>query len=172
MQTTTGALAEPGGAVSTGGYQLGAGERFTENELQLLGLSADEPYTRMEFDNSATVSYWLCQSFCVACGGCWWPLWIFFCPCLYCAIQGQAESRLGAVTGKQIVYKQMVYSCCCCCENVTTKTVPLSKVTDLSIHQGCIQKMFDIKQISVETASSPAPEIILVKLKIYTYITM
>ena len=58
------------------------------------------------------------------------------------------------------------YGCCCLCWNEKTKSVSLEKITDLSVSQGCLERCFDIKSLSVENASSSAgaPEMILVGL--------
>eukprot|EP00483_Globobulimina_turgida_P011731 UN11753 len=45
------------------------------------------------------------------------------------------------------------YGCGCCCWNEQTKSIPLEKITDLAIKQGCINSCFDIKGITVDTAS-------------------
>ena len=77
-----------------------------------------------------------------------------------------AESRVAAVTDSQLVLKQGYYGMCCCCWNESTKSVPLDKITDLQVQQGCIQRCFDIKEIRVETASATAemPEMRLIGL--------
>merc|ERR1712187_802867 len=77
-----------------------------------------------------------------------------------------SESRVAAVTDKQLVLKQGSYGCCCCLWNQSTKSVPLDKITDLQVQQGCIQKQFDIQEIHVETASSTSemPEMRLIGL--------
>ena len=58
------------------------------------------------------------------------------------------------------------YACCCCCWSESTKSLSLEKITDLSVSQGCIERCFDVKSLSVENASSSqgAPEMILVGL--------
>merc|ERR1712204_142219 len=48
------------------------------------------------------------------------------------------------------------YGFCCLCYNEKTKSVPLDKITDLRLEQGCVQKCFDVQGIAVETASSSA----------------
>ena len=143
--------------------ELGQGSPFSNRELQQLGLTPQDNYIRIEFDNGSTIMY----TFCAACGVAtlslmFLPFFILCCPCICCGISGQVNARRAAITNNQIVYKSMTYSCCCCCENETVKTVPLSKITDLSIHQSCVQNCFGLQQINVETASSPAPEIVLV----------
>merc|ERR1712129_224320 len=40
--------------------------------------------------------------------------------------------------------------------NEKTKSVPLDKITDLRLEQGCVQKCFDVQGIAVATASSSA----------------
>ena len=69
------------------------------------------------------------------------------------------------MTDRQLVLKSGSYGCCgCCCWNEMTKSVPLEKITDLSIKQGCLQRCYNLKELCVETASASAaaPEMVLV----------
>lgn len=70
------------------------------------------------------------------------------------------------MTDSQLVLRQGYFGCFCCCWNESTKSVPLDKITDLQIQQGCIQNCYGIKEIRVETASATAemPEMRLIGL--------
>merc|ERR1719356_1594989 len=82
-----------------------------------------------------------------------WPFYILFYPCIAYGMRKWAESRIAAVTDSQLVLKQGYFGCCCCCWNETTKSVPLDKITDLQVQQGCLQQCFGIKEIRVSSGS-------------------
>eukprot|EP01084_Bolivina_argentea_P092744 166834_1 len=143
------------------------GEKLLTNDLTELGLEDNIDHMKITFDNDKTVSYTLCSGFIISVVSMvLWPFFILFYPCIRYNASKWASSRLAAVTDKQLVLKQGYYGCCCCCWNQSTKSVPLNKITDLQVQQGCIQKCFDIREIRVETASATneMPEMRLIGL--------
>eukprot|EP01084_Bolivina_argentea_P035584 65990_1 len=147
--------------IAGGDGEANHGPKLTTEDLIELGLDEDATHVALEFDHAATVSYALCLTY--ASVHVLAPLFCLCYPCLRYAVSTSAESRKGAVTERQLVLKQGAYGCCCCCWNEMTKSVSLEKITDLSISQGCLQRCFNIKSLSVENASSSAgaPEMIL-----------
>ena len=158
-------------AISNGikknGETFEGGEKLLKNDLQELGLEENADHMKIDFDNEKTVKYSLCAG-CILtlCTIMFWPFYVLFFGCISYNVRKWAESRLAAVTDRQLVLKQGYYGCCCCCWNESTKSVPLDKITDLQVQQGCIQRCFDIKEIRVETASATneMPEMRLIGL--------
>ena len=153
------------------------GSRFNDKELDTLGIDEGTPHLKIDFDNNKAISY-MCLSQCLlSIVACYFPIFLI-CPCcIYKGIKEALNSRRAAVTDKVIVLRQGYYTCCCICWNESTKSVALNKVTDLSISQNCCQKMFDIKTLKVENASSVpgAPEFAMVcnySIFIYNLITV
>lgn len=160
---------DKGGSNELGKYEnLQHGEHFIDDELKELGLQAHTNHIKVEFDNERSIRYGICKSFLTSLATIYfWIVWPFFYCCIAYAVRTSMESRKAAVTDKQIVYKWGYYGCFCCCWNEKIKTVPLDKITDLQIQQGCVQRCFDIKEIRVETASAnqQEPEMSLVGIK-------
>merc|ERR1712087_222924 len=143
------------------------GEKLIANDLVDLGLDGDVDHMKITFDNQKTLGYALCGGWIFsAVTVVFFPFWLVFFGCFRYCIKTWAESRTAAVTERQLVLKQGYYGCCCCCWNETTKSVPLDKITDLQVQQGCIQRCFDVREIRVETASatSEMPEMRLIGL--------
>eukprot|EP00486_Rosalina_sp_Unknown_P000806 CAMPEP_0201564970 /NCGR_PEP_ID=MMETSP0190_2-20130828/3735_1 /ASSEMBLY_ACC=CAM_ASM_000263 /TAXON_ID=37353 /ORGANISM="Rosalina sp." /LENGTH=246 /DNA_ID=CAMNT_0047981867 /DNA_START=43 /DNA_END=783 /DNA_ORIENTATION=+ len=143
------------------------GEKLLTNDLHDLGLDENADHMKITFDNDKAVSYSLCAGFIISlCTMMFWPFYILFYPCIAYGVKKWAYSRVAAVTDRQLVLKQGYYGCCCCCWNESTKSVPLDKITDLQVQQGCIQRCFDIREIRVETASATneMPELRLIGL--------
>merc|ERR1719361_555487 len=151
-------------AVST----FAEGEKLIDTELENLGLDVDTEHMKIVFDNEKTVSYGMCSALVISlCTIVLWPFTIIFYFCIKHNCNKWAASRVAAVTGKQLVLQQGYYTCCCCCWNQATKSVPLEKITDLQLQQGCIQRCFDIHEIQVQTASNTSesgPEMRLIGL--------
>merc|ERR1719150_1044758 len=143
------------------------GEKLMSDDLLDLGLESGTDHMKITFDNDKTVKYCLCCGcICSAMTVVFWPIYtLLFCCIRHCTITS-AYSRKAAVTDRQLVLKQGYYTFCCCCWNESTKSVPLNKITDLEVQQGCIQKCFDIREIRVETASATneMPEMRLIGL--------
>jgi len=133
-----------------------------------LGLAEDIDHMKITFDNEQTVKYSLCAGFIISLSTLFmWPFFIMFYPCIKYGLRKWATSRLAVVTDSQLVLKQGYNGCCCVFWNESTKSVPLDKITDLQVQQGCIQKCYGIKEIRVETASATneMPEMKLVGLE-------
>eukprot|EP01083_Nonionella_stella_P193724 715144_1 len=128
------------------------GPRFNVDDLIELGLEDDATHIKLEFDHDKTIYYLCCLTY--ASMNVLSIIFIFFFPCFRYAISTSAHSRKAAVTERQLVLKQGMYGCCCCCWNEKTKSLSLEKITDLSISQGCVERCFDVKSLSVENASS------------------
>ena len=94
------------------------------------------------------------QSFLISLVGCWWPFWITFSCCIYYGYKKWAQSRIAAVTDTQLIKSEGYYSLCCICWNSKIKSVPLNKITDLNLEQGCLQRINDIQELKIQTASS------------------
>jgi len=144
-----------------------SGEKLIANDLVDLGLDGDVDHMKITFDNEKTLGYALCGGwFFSAVTVVFFPFWLIFFGCFRYCIKTWAESRTAAVTERQLVLKQGYFGCCCCCWNETTKSVPLDKITDLQVQQGCVQRCFDVREIRVETASatSEMPEMRLIGL--------
>merc|ERR1719361_198519 len=144
------------------------GEKLIDTELENLGLDVDTEHMKIVFDNDKTVSYGMCAILVTSLATfVLWPFVLILYPCIQFNCRKSAESRVAAVTGKQLVLQQGYYTCCCCCWNQATKSVPLEKITDLQLQQGCIQRCFDIHEIQVQTASNTSesgPEMRLIGL--------
>eukprot|EP00483_Globobulimina_turgida_P001761 UN01763 len=140
------------------------GPKLNADDLVELGLDEDAMHVKLEFNHNKTISHHLCLTY-LSMHVISVIMWLCY-PCLRYAISTAARSRKAAVTERQLVLKQGAYGCCCCCWNEKTKSVSLEKITDLSVSQGCLERCFDIKSLSVENASSSAgaPEMILVGL--------
>ena len=82
-----------------------------------------------------------------------WPFYLIFSCCIYYAFKTHVQSRRAALTNHHLVLHSGCYGCCCVFWNQSTKSVPLEKITDLAIKQGCINACFGIKEITVDTAS-------------------
>ena len=142
---------------------MATGKHLSAAELQELGLDTRVNHLKIEFDNDKSVSYMGMAIFLVSLYSFWFPFFIILLPCFHYCFKTHIESRIAVVTETQLVYKYGWYGCFCCCWNEKTKTVPLDKVTDLMIEQGCVQNCFNVKEILVQTASaSVAPEMKLV----------
>eukprot|EP00485_Elphidium_margaritaceum_P000728 CAMPEP_0202686892 /NCGR_PEP_ID=MMETSP1385-20130828/2654_1 /ASSEMBLY_ACC=CAM_ASM_000861 /TAXON_ID=933848 /ORGANISM="Elphidium margaritaceum" /LENGTH=257 /DNA_ID=CAMNT_0049341567 /DNA_START=29 /DNA_END=799 /DNA_ORIENTATION=+ len=141
-----------------------AGPKLNSHELEELGLDEDTIHVKLEFDHTSTIKYLCCQT--LAALNIFAVLGLFCLPCCWFAMKSSAESRKAAVTNSQIVVKSGAYGCFCCCWGETTKSVALQKITDVSVSQDCCARMFDVKVLSVQTASSSdaAPEFQLVGL--------
>eukprot|EP01083_Nonionella_stella_P038591 104961_1 len=153
-------------AVSSGDGRAGEiiGPKFNINDLVELGLDEDAMHVKLEFDHGKTVSYLCCLTYL---GSTFFSvILLLFCPCIYYGIYSSTHSRKAAVTERQLVLKQGAYGCFCCCWGEKTKSVSLEKITDLSISQGCLQRCYDVKSLSVENASSGGniPEMVLIGL--------
>merc|ERR1712087_137468 len=143
------------------------GEKLIANDLVDLGLDGDVDHMKITFDNQKTLGYALCGGWIFsAVTVVFFPFWLILYPCIAYGMRKWAESRIAAVTDSQLVLKQGYFGCCCCCWNESTKSVPLDKITDLQVQQGCIQNCFNIKEIRVETASATEgmPEMRLIGL--------
>mmetsp|Transcript_57941 Transcript_57941/g.96095 ORF Transcript_57941/g.96095 Transcript_57941/m.96095 type:complete len:243 (+) Transcript_57941:53-781(+) len=143
------------------------GEKLLAHDLHELGLDEDVEHMNISFDNDKTVHYWMTSTFLLSLASIFYlPFYILFWPCMLWGARRWAESRKAVVTDRQLVLKQGRYSCCCMCWNESTKSIPLDKITDLQMQQGCVQRCFDIQEIRVETASatSDMPELRLVGL--------
>lgn len=144
------------------------GEKLLANDLQELGLDENSDHMKITFDNEKSISYSMCAGFIVSLSSMvLWPFFILFYPCISYGVRKWAYSRIAAVTDRQLVLKQGYYGCCCLFWNESTKSVPLDKITDLQVQQGCIQRCFDIREIRVETASATneMPELRLIGLR-------
>eukprot|EP01084_Bolivina_argentea_P257150 433176_1 len=144
------------------------GEKLITDDLRELGLDDHADHMKIEFDNEKTVKYGLCFLCLCSLATCIWPFFVLCFPCIRYNCKKSAESRLAAVTERQLVLKQGCYGGCCCCWNERTKSVPLNKITDLQKQQGCLQRYFNIEEIRVETASAKpdsGPEMQLIGLK-------
>jgi membrane protein YdbS with pleckstrin-like domain len=102
----------------------------------------------VEFDTQNGNNYMCCQACCIL------PLatscMVLPClPCLPYCQQKEFESQRCKVTDKRIEYEGGWL-------NHVTKNVPLDRVQDVSISQGCIQRCFDIKSVNVQTAGGSA----------------
>ena len=98
--------------------QFSGGEKLLTDEMQQLGLEENTHHMRIEFDNQQTSKYCLCKIFTITLSTLYlWVFFPFFAPCIWYGIKKWAESRLAAVTDKQLVLKQGYYSCCCMCWN-------------------------------------------------------
>mmetsp|Transcript_44446 Transcript_44446/g.71188 ORF Transcript_44446/g.71188 Transcript_44446/m.71188 type:complete len:244 (+) Transcript_44446:29-760(+) len=145
------------------------GEKLLGNDLQELGLEENTDHMKITFDEDRTVRYSMCMCCIVSLASCMWPITtMLFTPCLWYSLKKWAQSRIAAVTDKQLVLKQGSFGCGCwaCCWNESTKSVPLNQITDLQVQQGCVQRCFDIREIRVETASATkeVPELVLIGL--------
>merc|ERR1719330_783503 len=144
------------------------GEKLIATDLEDLGLDANTDHMKIVFDNPKTVSYSMCSALIISlCTVVFFPFTVLLYCCIRYNANKWAESRVAAVTDKQLVLKQGYYTCCCCCWNSATKSVPLEKITDLQLQQGCVQKCFDIHEIQVQTASNTSesgPEMRLIGL--------
>jgi len=144
------------------------GERLEDAELDELGLDQNVEAMKIEFDNDRTASYCFCKSFLSFLSTVWGlPVFLLCFPCIYYNATVFAKSRLAAVTDTKLVLKWGYYGCCCVFYNVQTKSIPLDKITDLRLEQGCIQKCFGVEAIVVETASATpkSPEMRLLGLR-------
>eukprot|EP01084_Bolivina_argentea_P198506 339896_1 len=113
---------------------FGGGEKLIPDDLRELGLDEHADHMRIEFDNEKTSKYCLCKGFIWSLTTVYlFPFYILMIPCIMYNIKKWTQSRLAAVTDKQLVLKQGYYGCCCCCWNEKTKSVPLDKITDLQI---------------------------------------
>merc|ERR1719330_2356 len=149
------------------GETFKGGEKLLANDLSILGLDESIDHMKITFENDKSVSYSLCVGFIVSLASTiFWPFFLIGFPCIRWGTRKWAESRISAVTDSQLVIHQGAFGMGCCCWNESTKSVPLDKITDLQIQQGCIQKCFGIKEIRVETASATAevPEMRLIGL--------
>ena len=131
------------------------GEKLMVEDLQELGLEEDTHHMKIEFDNDKTAKYCFCRVFLIMLSTIYGlPVFLLTFPCIWYNTKVWAKSRLAAVTNNKLVMKEGYYGCCCCCYNEKTKSVPLDKITDLKLEQGCIQKCYNVQSIAVETASS------------------
>eukprot|EP00486_Rosalina_sp_Unknown_P001288 CAMPEP_0201566824 /NCGR_PEP_ID=MMETSP0190_2-20130828/6912_1 /ASSEMBLY_ACC=CAM_ASM_000263 /TAXON_ID=37353 /ORGANISM="Rosalina sp." /LENGTH=263 /DNA_ID=CAMNT_0047986063 /DNA_START=18 /DNA_END=809 /DNA_ORIENTATION=- len=131
------------------------GEKLLVGDLQELGLEEDTNHMKIEFDNDKSAKYCFCRVFLIMLSTVYGlPVFLLTFPCIWYNTKVWAKSRLAAVTDNKLVMKEGYYGCCCCCYNEKTKSVPLDKITDLKLEQGCIQKCYNIQGIAVETASS------------------
>merc|ERR1712228_726923 len=137
-------------------------------DLIALGLDENTNHMRITFDDEKSVSYSLCGGFIMSLFTVvFFPFYLILCPCIKYNFKQWAASRVAVVTDKMLVLKQGYYGCCCCCWNESTKSVPLDKITDMVIQQGCLQKYYEIKEIQVQTASATtdgSPEMTLLGL--------
>eukprot|EP01084_Bolivina_argentea_P291541 501074_1 len=143
------------------------GEKLLVTDLEELGLEQDTNHMKIEFDNERSAKYCFCKVF-ITCATTVYgiPIFLLTFPFIWYNTKVWANSRLSAVTDNKLVLKEGYYGCCCCCWNEKTKSVPLDKITDLRLEQGCIQKCYDIQGVVVETASSSKekPEMTLLGL--------
>jgi len=131
------------------------GQQFNADEMRTLGLEEGTNHVKIEFDNENSAKYCFCKAFfmfSVTLYGI--PVFLLTFPCVWYNVNKWAESRMAAVTDHVLVLKEGWYAFYCCCWNERIKTVPLDKVTDLRLEQGCCQKCFDIFGIEVETPSA------------------
>ena len=154
-------------------------KKFDNDDLHILGIDENDAYYRIEFINDKSISYLMCSSFlaslitsyvlhiefhfqsgyivlihlCFLCVVVLWPFWILFSCCIYYGVKTHVESRKAALTNSHLIMHSGFYGCCCIFWNESTKSVPLEKITDLAIKQGCVNACFDIKEITVDTAS-------------------
>ena len=103
-------------------------DKFSDSELELLGINSDVSYYRIEFNNDKTVSYLMVFNFLISLTTV--VLWPFFL-CCWCCIQWgfnkHAKSRKAALTNDHFIVHQGQYTCYCCCWGEKTKSVPLEK---------------------------------------------
>ena len=158
------AISEGKESGTTGSTLFDGSAQADDAELELLGIDPGTTHLKIEFDNENTVKHQMCLQFLTSCAGWYCYVYPFICCCIWYGAKEAANSRKAVVTDKVMVARAGFYSCCCCCWNEATKSVSLDKITDLSISQGCIERMFDVKSLKVENPSSApgAPEFILV----------
>ena len=135
---------------------FGEGEqKLAAEDLRELGLEEDVHHMKIEFDNDKSAKYCFCKAFIIFLSTVYGiPVFLLTFPCIWYNAKVWANSRKAAVTDNKLVLKEGYYGCCCCCYNEKTKSVPLDKITDLRLEQGCIQRCYDIQGIVVETASA------------------
>eukprot|EP01084_Bolivina_argentea_P259918 438778_1 len=148
------------------GERFKGGEKLLKTDLAELGLDEEISHMKITFDNDKTYKYTICAGWVVSLSTCFWPIYLIFLPGVMYGTRKWLNSGKATVTDKQLILKQGYYGCCCCCWNESTKSVPLDKITDLQIQQGCLQRMYDVHEIRVETASATkeAPEMQLIGL--------
>eukprot|EP01084_Bolivina_argentea_P174858 302862_1 len=142
--------------------------KFDMEEMKVLGIEEDDPYYRIDFNDSKTVSYLTCFSFLISLSTfVLWPLWLMFSCCIYWGIKKRVSSRRAALTNTHLIFHEGSFGLGCIFWNEATKSVPLEKITDLSVKQGCVNACFDIKDITVDTASvtQEANELHLIGIK-------
>lgn len=86
------------------------------------------------------------------------PVLIFMIPCLAYAFKANFHSRELAITEKTLIYKQGWYVCCCMCWGVSSKHVPLEKITDVTYEQGCLERKYDVCTLRIQTAGQSGPD--------------
>eukprot|EP01083_Nonionella_stella_P027745 76430_1 len=135
--------------------EIQQGEKLLPNDLVVLGLEEDANHMRIDFDNDKSAKYFFCKAFIIMASQIYLlPVFLLLAPCFWYNSKVRARSRVSAVTDTKLVLKQGFYGCCCVCYNESTKSVPLDKITDVRLDQGCIQKCYNIHEVAIETASS------------------
>lgn len=124
---------------------------FISKDLLELGIDDNEQIYQIQFDNNAVLTYRSCMDSCSIC-----------LLCNYCCLMPELKKRKAALTESILVMKYSRASCLCCCWNDIIKSIPLYKITDLSVQNDCCMNCYNIKCIAVQTASSNGrPELIL-----------
>merc|ERR1711966_289574 len=99
------------------------------------------------------------------------PLAPFAACCCYPAMLRSAESRRVTLGEQSLFYNASRFFCCgpCQCKcDTSEQQVPLDKLQDIKLQQGCCARIFNIWSLSMETAGqggSDGPEVQLLGLK-------
>ncbi|DAZ99260.1 TPA: hypothetical protein N0F65_008127 [Lagenidium giganteum] len=91
---------------------------------------------------------------CYCC--CVWPLWTtglscLLLPCVPYWQHRKAHSQKCQITDKRIIFESGWL-------NHTSKSIPIDRIQDVNVDEGCIQRMCGIKSVGIQTAGSGSQE--------------